>query len=236
MNRFVIGDIHGTHRAMIQCLERSMFNYNDDLLICLGDVCDGYPETPQCFDELLKIKNMIFIKGNHTQWLLDWMLYGNAPKIWTTQGGMATIEAYYKISSYINPKHVEMISNGQFYYELDNFLFVHGGLDVNQKDIAKQDPHKMIWDRQLLETAWSKKNMKTVWKPLGYDKIFIGHTTTQLYKKDGNEIVEPIFACNVIGMDTGAGYNGKLSIMDIDTFEYWQSDFTPEIYGGLQGR
>jgi serine/threonine protein phosphatase 1 len=52
---FVIGDIHGAYRALRQCLQKAAFNYSNDHLICLGDVCDGWPETRESIDELLKI-------------------------------------------------------------------------------------------------------------------------------------------------------------------------------------
>ncbi len=42
---FVIGDIHGAYRALRQCLDRADFDYESDHLICLGDVCDGWPDT-----------------------------------------------------------------------------------------------------------------------------------------------------------------------------------------------
>jgi len=48
MKTFVIGDIHGAYKALIQCLKRSKFDYDRDRLICLGDVVDGYPETKEC--------------------------------------------------------------------------------------------------------------------------------------------------------------------------------------------
>jgi len=31
-------------------------------------------------------------------------------------------------------------------------------------------------------------------------------------------------------MDTGAGWSGKLTIMDIDTNEFWQSDVVKDLY------
>jgi len=35
-------------------------------------------------------------------------------------------------------------------------------------------------------------------------------------------------------LDTGAGWSGKLTIMmDIDTKEYWQSELSKDLYGGL---
>jgi len=31
-------------------------------------------------------------------------------------------------------------------------------------------------------------------------------------------------AANIYNLDTGAGHTGRLSIMDVDTKEFWQSD------------
>ncbi|MEK6563466.1 MAG: hypothetical protein AABZ65_00350 [Candidatus Omnitrophota bacterium] len=50
------------------------------------------------------------------------------------------------------------------------------------------------------------------------------------YKKD--RTLQPIHVCNVWNIDTGAGWSGKLTIIDVDTKEYWQSDLTPDLYGG----
>ena len=93
---FVIGDIHGSYRALLQCLEKSQFNYLEDHLICLGDVADGWPETRESIDELLKIKNLKYILGNHDFWTLNWMETGYPEQGWIDQGGIATINSYTK--------------------------------------------------------------------------------------------------------------------------------------------
>ena len=36
-----MGDIHGNYRGLLQCLEKSNFDYDNDKLIQLGDVVDG---------------------------------------------------------------------------------------------------------------------------------------------------------------------------------------------------
>ncbi len=41
MKKFVVGDIHGGAKAFKQVLEKSEFDYENDLLISLGDICDG---------------------------------------------------------------------------------------------------------------------------------------------------------------------------------------------------
>ena len=38
---FVLGDVHGNYQGMLQCFERSNFNYEEDTLVFLGDINDG---------------------------------------------------------------------------------------------------------------------------------------------------------------------------------------------------
>lgn len=233
--RLAIADIHGSFKAMMQCFEASCFDYENDTLICLGDTCDGYPETKECFDELLKVNNLIYVIGNHDEWLFNWMLYGDNPVVWLTQGGFSTVESYGSL--YDAPvEHAELLRKAYLYYELDNMLFVHGGIDVNQKDIRKQSKDTLLWDRKLIQTAMKKQLRNRDWNALDYDKIFIGHTTTRAFKFKKEPICEPIVACNVVNIDTGAGWGGRATIMNIDTLQYWQSDFSRNLYGPNQGR
>ncbi|ULT39931.1 hypothetical protein KRR40_34415 [Niabella defluvii] len=41
---------------------------------------------------------------------------------------------------------------------------------------------------------------------------------------------QPLNAFNIWNLDTGAGSSGRLTIMDVDTKEYWQSDPLNELY------
>ncbi|OQP66531.1 hypothetical protein A3860_13685 [Niastella vici] len=41
---------------------------------------------------------------------------------------------------------------------------------------------------------------------------------------------KPLSALNILNVDTGAGHSGRLTIMDIDTKKFWQSDPLPELY------
>lgn len=78
MKTYAIGDIHGAYKALIQCFKRAKFDYKQDRLIVLGDVCDGYPDVKQCIDELLRIKHCDLVIGNHDMWSLDWVLRGRS--------------------------------------------------------------------------------------------------------------------------------------------------------------
>ena len=230
MKRFVIGDIHGGHKALLQCLERSKFDRQADFLISLGDICDGWPEVNKVIEELLSIKNIKMILGNHDAWFLRWVKDGWEGDIWTSQGGLATLESYQWDRGKIPESHVNFLRKADFFIELDSQLFVHGGINPDI-DMTKHDPDFLMWDRDLLDKAvrMSKKNPSHRygrWKD-----IFVGHTTTECYKT-----LMPIHACNVWAMDTGGGWSGKLAIMDIDSYQYWQSDFVSDLYPHIPGR
>ncbi len=228
MKTFVIGDIHGAFKALLQCFERSGFNRRSDRLIVIGDVCDGYPEVKQCIDELLKIKHCELIIGNHDMWVLDWALRGDSPEIWTSQGGNRTIESY---GGGPMPKvHVDFLKNGHLWLEIADQIFVHGGFNPDIP-LSSHSAQALVWDRTLLDMAWNKQLTDNTCRISRFKDIFVGHTTTELYNT-----LKPIHMCNVWDIDTGAGWSGKLTIMDVNTKEYWQSDLTPDLYGGVPGR
>lgn len=226
MKVFTIGDIHGRIEALKEVLTLSKFDYNKDKLIVLGDVVDGGSNTYEVIEELLKIKNLVFVIGNHDEWFMDHLASGWAEEIWTSQGGKNTIESYggklqkvrtatewVKIITQnvnIPVTHQDFFNRGVYYYVFDNMLFVHGGIEIGIP-INKQEKHILLWDRNLIEIARAEKI------PL-YDRVFVGHTTTQTYDKE-----EPIFFNNLIMMDCGAGWSGKLCIMNVYTKEYWLS-------------
>jgi serine/threonine protein phosphatase 1 len=222
---FVLGDIHGAYRALIQCLERSGFNREEDELICLGDVCDGWPETKRCVDELLRIKNLIYILGNHDTWHLTWMKSGEIENIWYVQGGEATIQSY--VGKPFPPAHIELLENAKPFYLRENKLFVHAGIDPSTS-LEKQSNEIFLWDRVLARKALNHFQKGEKMQLSSFDEIYIGHTPTSYGA--------PVKACEVWLMDTGAGWSGQLSIMDIATKEYFVSDRVPELYTGIKGR
>lgn len=225
MKSFVIGDIHGANKALLQCLERSKFDYDNDTLICLGDVVDGWPETPQAIDTLLKIKNLVYIMGNHDAWADKWHRFGWQEIIWTEQGGRATINAYIQNPELMIKQREFFLEKPYYYVDKQNRLFVHGGIfkDVSVENHIVGD---LMWDRTLADKALQK----TFKGDERFKHVYIGHTSIWSVSR------APITQGNVTLMDTGGGYEGKLSIMDIDTGEFWQSDKVSELYKGERGR
>jgi serine/threonine protein phosphatase 1 len=224
MRRWVIGDIHGAHRALIQCLERSAFDAQNDLLICLGDLCDRWPEVDKVFETMLRVKNLVLLLGNHDQWALEWFLTGKAPEIWLMQGGNVTTGCY---KNGIPESHIDLLKQAILFYEMDNKLFVHGGYDPD-RDIHDQAREILLWDRSLIRAALKHAEMGEGIHLTPYDEVYVGHTPTINFGK-----TKPIAACEVYLMDTGAGWpGGVLSLMDIDNKSIYQSDPVDRLYPG----
>ena len=236
MRTFVCGDIHGNHRGLLQCLERSKFNKEEDTLISLGDIADGWSETSECVDELLSIKNLISIVGNHDDWCRNWFNFGEQLPIWTQQGGQATVESYIRTGKVMDKSHKDFWNN-QINYHIDNEnrLFVHAGLNrhFSINDKIHNSNQVLNWDRDFWLAALSFKGLDG-YKFKIYDdfkEVFIGHTATVNWNK-----TEPMQAANIWNLDTGAGFKGKLTIMNVETKEYFQSDLVNELYPYEKGR
>lgn len=228
MRTLVLGDIHGCHRALLQVLERSRFDYYNDLLISLGDICDGWPETPECVETLLKAKRHIGIRGNRDVWVQQFLKKQEAPDFWKKNMGKATIAAYQRSGKMKDPRHLEFFNKQVPYYVDDrNRCFVHAGYDPSRK-IEKQKAQDLcqsraLWFSLLEAQAFGDPFPKDVNRFL---EVFIGHT--QSTKHFPHE--RPVRIHRVWNLDQGVKSGGKLTLMDVDSKEYWQSDAASGLY------
>lgn len=240
MKTFVIGDIHGALKAVKQILERASIS-SSDTLIFLGDYVDGWSESPQVIDffiELMKTNNCVFLRGNHDELVLHWLQNNHDNPMWFAHGGESTVNAYKNIDRKTREKHIEfLLQLKNFHLDNHNRLFVHAGF-TNLKGVTMEHfPRLLYWDRTLWEMALCMDHTLTKEavvfpKRLAlYNEIFIGHTpVTQI-----NSTI-PVNKANVWNIDTGAAFYGPLTIMDIDTKEFWQSDPVHTLYPEEKGR
>jgi len=228
MRTFVLGDSHGAHKAFVQVLERSQFDYKKDRLICLGDVSDGWPEVPELIEELMKIKKLIMIMGNHDQWLLNWLDWCQNPPEWSEQGGKATLEAYVKRRPELMIPHREWLKKAPYYYLDDkNRLFVHGGV-FKGKELKEHTPDELMWTRGLWHDRHNSDQHRIMIQR--YKEVYVGHTTIYNFSH------KPLKYGNVWFMDTGGGWEGVLSMMEINSKQIYQSDKVSDLYPEVRGR
>lgn len=244
MNRtLVIGDIHGGLRALHQIMDRAKVT-TDDTLIFLGDYVDGWSQSPEVIDfliDLSKKQNCIFIRGNHDELLFDWLSSNNEnidESMWFKHGGEATVLAYDTVSETKKKRHIEFLQSLQDYYlDEQNRLFIHAGF-TNMNGIEYEYfPKLFYWDRTLWETALaldaaiSKESFLYPKRLKLYNEIYIGHTPVTKIEQ-----TIPIQKACIWNIDTGAAFNGPLTILDVDNKAFWQSEPLNKLYFNEKGR
>jgi serine/threonine protein phosphatase 1 len=203
MRAFVMGDIHGSFKALKQCLERSQFDYQKDRLIVLGDIVDRHDEVYECVEELLKIPDLIALRGNHDDWLDEFCQTGRHPADWN-YGGLATVASYlgqggdkrpaiaggYALTYIIKPqdipeRHQKFFSEMRPYYiDEQGRCFVHAGFNRFFPFIG-QHPSIYYWDRELWASAWEWQINKRLNPDQSlfelktrFEEVYVGHTST----------------------------------------------------------
>jgi serine/threonine protein phosphatase 1 len=240
MRTLVIGDIHGGLRALHQIMERANVT-TTDTLIFLGDYVDGWSQSPQVIDyliELEKTHTCIFIRGNHDELLLDWLVNKTDNPMWCKHGGESTMMAYANLSEEIIEKHIGFLSTLENYYlDSQNRLFIHAGFTNINGVEHEYFPKLFYWDRTLWETAVAL-DKSLITSDLLYPKrltlyheIYLGHTPVSRINK-----LIPVQMANVWNVDTGAAFKGSLTILDVETKVFWQSEPLPNLYPTEKGR
>jgi serine/threonine protein phosphatase 1 len=240
MRTLVIGDIHGGLRALHQILERAKVT-TADKLIFLGDYVDGWSQSPQVLDFLIELgqrQNCVFIRGNHDALLCSWLEESKDNLLWYKHGGESTVLAYEEVNANTKKKHVEFLNALENYYlDEQNRLFIHAGFtNMNGVDF-EYFPKLFYWDRTLWETALAldpKMEIDSIFYPKRltlYKEIYIGHTPVSRIKQ-----TIPVQKATVWNVDTSAAFKGPLTIMDIETKEFWQSEPLPNLYPNEKGR
>ena len=237
----VIGDIHGGLRALKQVFDRAAVT-PDDLVIFLGDYVDGWSESPKVLDFLMEWRlthRAMFLRGNHDMLLLDWLRKGIENPNWLKHGGRSTLLAYQSVSPAVREQHAAFIENAlvDFYQDDRQRLFVHAGFTHIRGFPHEYFKPMLYWDRSLWETALAvdpalpKDSPRYPSRLKLYPEVFIGHTPTiQVGSK------QPLQAACVWNLDTGAGFTGPLTLMDVDSKRYWQSDEVHTLYPGEEPR
>lgn len=236
----VIGDIHGGLKAVHQVFERSVVS-KEDHLIFLGDYVDGWSESSMVLDYMMDLEQeqeCVFIKGNHDVWCEEWLRTGDANAVWLMHGGAETIQSYAGVDKARKIIHLQFLERMPYYHIDDsNRLFIHAGFTSMHGPQKEFHNSNFSWDRTLWEMALTvdqsitKDSLLYPKRLKLFNEIYIGHTPTLYY----DETI-PMRGCNVWNIDTGAAFSGKLTIMDIDTKKFWQSEPVHRLYPGEIGR
>lgn len=207
---WAVGDIHGCHNLLMNRLNEIGFDFENDLLVAVGDLVDRGTQNIQCV-ELLSKPWFTSVRGNHEDLCIGGLHNESYKRCHVANGGewfyMLDGQAMYNIAKTFAelPVVLEISHNGK------KFGFVHGHIEQNnwdefketftQEPTAFRDPSELaMWGRERLDEE--KKQYTHV---TGVDAVIMGHTVTQ----------KPCKRDNCYWIDTGAVHWGTMTILDL---------------------
>jgi serine/threonine protein phosphatase 1 len=220
MNRYAIGDIHGCLKTFQTLLEQINYSTADELIL-LGDYVDRGPDSKGVFDHIFHLRekghNVVCLRGNHEQMLLDVKKDDKGRKSWLNHGGVQTLMSFDAETVHDIPnQYIDFMIDLPSFYITEDFIFVHGGLNFKRKD-PFQDEYAMLWER-----AWyNEVNYKWL------DKKIIVHGHTPSTKEDIEDMGKYIKLNQYINLDCGCFVSqrradmGFLTALNLDTHELY---------------
>ncbi|RED26930.1 serine/threonine protein phosphatase 1 [Flavobacterium cutihirudinis] len=215
MRTFVISDIHGNNVAFRKALKHVKLKKTDRLII-LGDFIDRGEDSKGVLDTILLLKehnfDLVCLKGNHEQMLLDAFDNVNNLNSWIKNGGEKTLLSF--LTSSINKipsKYIDLIKSFAYYYENENFVFVHASLNMTIEN-PFTDIETILWEREPFKyynENWIKNRI-----------LIHGHSPTAQ-----NVIVSSIENKNkIICIDNGSFLKreeyGSICILELENYKY----------------
>lgn len=212
---YAIGDVHGEY----DLFQKLVAHYDPSIhqLVLLGDLNDRGPRTKECFllgMKLVKETNAVYLRGNHEEYFLQFL---QAPEDWyapyVRNRGKETFESLLhpgateeysptEIAMMIRSRYPELIDflcERPIYYEWEEYLFVHAGVDLTKKDWRQTSDRDFLWIREPFHTG--KNNTGKM--------IVFGHTITPMLHGD-MQTTDLWYGDNLIGIDGGAVFGGSL--------------------------
>jgi len=224
--RIAVGDIHGCFNTFESLIEDKIKLQKIDQLFLLGDYIDKGTRNREVLDYIIEMQNdgyQVFpLIGNHEYFVMrdiEFCQKSNNP-----QGIRDLIESTDLLNEekIVDSKYHEFILNLPYYYELDDFILVHAGLDFEEKD-PLFDKMSMIYARNYLVNR-DKINGKI---------LDHGHTPVSL-----SEIKNLIHNKEIIGrinLDNGCvnkqytSYEekdlGRLCALDLDNMKLFTNEY-----------
>lgn len=204
-----IGDIHGYAKALCGLL-RWIDVQPSDTLITLGDYVDYGPDAQKVLDCLIELSNrchLVPLMGNHEQMMRDARRDSDRFEFWMRFGAKATLDSYgaTEAMEQIPQSHWDFLDHLPMHYETKRHFFIHANYYPNRR-LEEQDSQTTLWrPLQAGDIPGRHFSGKTA---------IVGHTVTANHK---------IFDLGHLkNIDTGCGYGGVLTALDVAAEKVWQ--------------
>jgi serine/threonine protein phosphatase 1 len=211
--RFVIGDVHGCFKTFDFMLFNELKITKDDEIYLLGDYIDRGPCSKEVIDLIISLQeqhyNIFPIRGNHEEMLISSLKSFNHFEQWIHNGAKHTLKSFgISHTTEFELKYLEFFFELPYYYELKDFIIVHGGLNFSIED-PFTDLTSMVWLRNPYVDLKKTKGKR----------IIVGHTPVHL------EIIKASLGIGQIYLDGGCVYAKKyeglgwLAALELNSFK-----------------
>jgi serine/threonine protein phosphatase 1 len=222
---YAIGDVHGRAdrlTALVELIRQDVQRAGalslKPTLMLLGDYIDRGPHSREVIDIILALEadplfQTIALRGNHDQFLLDFLEDGSSGGAWLQYGGGATLASYgvvpprqrsdqdgwrqtaQALNQALPPEHLDFFNRTRLGAVLGDFVFVHAGVRPGTQ-LEDQDP----WDVMSIRKPFLASR-----EPMAGKVVVFGHTAMEA----------PLVERHKIGVDTGAYATGVLTALRI---------------------
>ena len=232
---FVVGDLHGCFAPLRRELELRQYDPSRDRLFAVGDLVDRGFESPSVL-EVVRRYDIQSVRGNHEDIIVRWHRHGGKDSSLRCNGGEWLLDMAQDTQSVNDIVNYMAALPYAIEIETDNGLIgvVHADVPlqswsqmvqaVEQENRNGPIRRKVIWDRSRWKshktTGWASmrraamqllQQLASGWREPGghidgVAAVVVGHTPSR----------EPMVRANVINVDTGLVYGGKLTLLRLD--------------------
>jgi serine/threonine protein phosphatase 1 len=247
---FAIGDIHGDSSALDAALAKLPERTAEDTLVFLGDYVDRGPDSRGVIERVRELSlrgpaKVVALRGNHEDaWVQS---YFESPHVGfllpEPNGAGATYRSLLgkpgegsleneelaemlNVKKWFPPDVAEWMKSLPYWHEDEHAIYVHAGLDgegVEWKHPSEGRTANLLWMREpdFFERYAGKR-------------LVFGHTITEVLPT--SHMTDYELACDdpgdvwqrgdLIGLDTGCGKGGYLSIVELPSLKLYDSRIT----------
>jgi serine/threonine protein phosphatase 1 len=218
---WAIGDIHGCAdllTALLDHIDQTRPPRQPLNLVFLGDYVDRGPDSSLVVEALIRLRHRSgvcaqFIRGNHDDMLIKFLLDPAAGPAWGVMGGTTTLASYgvrppvdnrsaeawtvacRALRRRMPYRHLEFLAGLRPFVIAGDYFLTHAGVRPD-RPLAEQTSVDLMWIRQAFLND-----------PRGLERVIVhGHTPTE----------EPFSDYRRVGVDTGAYATGVLTAVLLD--------------------
>ncbi|WP_139851334.1 metallophosphoesterase [Acinetobacter pullicarnis] len=216
---WTVGDIHGCYNLLMNRLSELNFDFDNDLLVAVGDLVDRGIQNVECV-ELLGQPWFTSVKGNHEDLCIRGMENRSYFNCHIQNGG----EWFYDLDYQTQQEVINKLKTLPIALEINHngkkYGFVHGHIEQNDWQEFKDDLNNFDQAKHIIEhkrfptelAMWGRDRVDTDNEKYthvsGIDAVFMGHTVMQ----------KPMKRDNCYYIDTGAVHWATMTILDLSEF------------------